>query len=136
MAQGTTPSTLAPASSSAHQIYDLSLFVIAITGAIFLVVGGLLTIALVRFRARKSDPLGEPDQIYGSTQIELAWTVIPGLIVVVLFLATARIIFATQDTPRPAAAVDVTDRPSVLVGIPVPEVRCRRRQRTPHTREQ
>src|SRR3977135_2989872 len=104
IAQGTTPSTLAPASTPAHQIFDLSIFVIAITGGIFLVVGGLLTVALYRFRARKSDPLGEPAQIYGSTQIELAWTVIPVLIVVVLFLATARVIHAIQDARKPATA--------------------------------
>jgi cytochrome c oxidase subunit II len=106
--QSTTPSTLAPASTPAHQIFDLSIFVIAITGGIFLVVGGLLAVALYRFRARKTDPLGEPAQIYGSTQIELAWTVIPVLIVVVLFLATARIIFAIQDAPKPKTALDVT----------------------------
>ena len=46
--------------------------------------------------------------MYGSTQIELAWTVIPILIVVVLFLATARVIHAIQDAPKPAAAVEVT----------------------------
>jgi cytochrome c oxidase subunit 2 len=108
VAQGTTPSTLAPASTPAHQIFDLSIFVISITGGIFVVVGGLLAIALYRFRARKTDPAGEPAQIYGSTQIELAWTVIPILIVVVLFLATARIIFAIQDAPKPKSALDVT----------------------------
>jgi len=108
IAQGTTPSTLAPVSTPAHQIFDLSVFVVAITGGIFLVVGGLLAVALYRFRARKTDPLGEPAQIYGSTQIELAWTVIPVLIVVVLFLTTARIIFAIQDAPKPKAALDVT----------------------------
>jgi cytochrome c oxidase subunit II len=107
-AQGTTPSTLAPASTPAHQIFDLSVFVVAITGGIFLVVGGLLVVALYRFRARKSDPMGEPAQIYGSTQIELAWTVIPVLIVVILFLTTARIIFAIQDAPKPKTALDVT----------------------------
>jgi cytochrome c oxidase subunit 2 len=107
-AQGTTPSTLAPASTPAHQIFDLSVFVVAITGGIFLVVGGLLAVALYRFRAQKTDPLGEPAQIYGSTQIELAWTVIPILIVVVLFLTTARIIFAIQDAPKPKTALDVT----------------------------
>jgi cytochrome c oxidase subunit II len=107
-AQGTTPSTLAPASTSAHQIFDLSIFVVAITGGIFLVVGGLLAVTLYRFRARKTDPLGEPAQIYGSTQIELAWTVIPVLIVVILFLTTARIIFAIQDAPKPKTALDVT----------------------------
>ena len=102
------PSTLAPASTPAHQIFDLSVFVLSITGVIFLVVGGLLAIALFRFRARNSDPSGEPAQIYGSTQIELAWTVIPLLIVVVLFLTTARIIFAVQDAPKPKTALDVT----------------------------
>jgi cytochrome c oxidase subunit II len=107
-ARGTTPSTLAPASTPAHQIFDLSVFVVAITGGIFLVVGGLLAVALYRFRAKKTDPLGEPAQIYGSTQIELAWTVIPVLIVVVLFLTTARIIFAIQDAPKPKTALDVT----------------------------
>src|SRR6267154_2220958 len=108
IAQGTTPSTLAPASTPAHQIFDLSIFVVALTGGIFLVVGGLLAIALFQFRARKTDPAGEPAQIYGSTQIELAWTVIPLLIVVVLFLTTARIIFAIQDAPKPKTALDVT----------------------------
>jgi cytochrome c oxidase subunit 2 len=103
-----TPSTLAPASTPAHQIFDLSIFVVSITGGIFLVVGGLLAVTLFRFRARKSDPYAEPAQIYGSTQIELAWTVIPVLIVVVLFLTTARIIFAIQDAPKPTAALDVT----------------------------
>ena len=108
LAQDSIPTTLAPASTPAHQIFDLSIFVVAITGGIFVVVGGLLAIVLFRFRARKTDPVGEPAQIYGSTQIELAWTVIPILIVVVLFLTTARIIFAIQDAPKPKTALDVT----------------------------
>jgi cytochrome c oxidase subunit 2 len=108
LAQGSLPTTLAPASTPARQIFDLSIFVVAISSGIFLVVGGLLAFALFRFRARKTDPAGEPAQIYGSTQIELAWTVVPILIVVVLFLTTARIIFAIQDAPKPRAALDVS----------------------------
>lgn len=108
LAHGQTPSTLAPGSTSARQIFDLSIFVISLTSGIFVLVGGLLALALVRFRARKSDPLAEPAQIYGSTQVELAWTVVPVLIVVVLFLTTARIIFAIQDAPKPDTALDVT----------------------------
>src|SRR5260370_19997454 len=76
IAQGTAPSTLAPASTPAHQIFDLSIFVVAITGGIFLVVGGLLAVALYPFRARKTDPLGEPGPIHRRTHIELACTVI------------------------------------------------------------
>jgi cytochrome c oxidase subunit II len=110
VAQGalTTPSSLAPASTPAHEIYALSQFVLVITGAIFVIVGGLLAFVVVRFRARSSDAEHEPAQIYGSAQVELAWTVIPVLIVVVLFLTTARIIFAIQDAPEPKSALDVT----------------------------
>jgi cytochrome c oxidase subunit 2 len=55
LAQGQIPSTLVPASTSAHQIFGLSIFVISITSGIFVLVGGLLTLALIKFRARKSD---------------------------------------------------------------------------------
>lgn len=103
-----TPSIFAPASTPANTIFGLSIFVLAITGGIFVVVGGLLTYAVIRYRERKTDDASEPPQIYGSTQIELAWTVIPILIVVVLFLTTARIIFAIQDAPQPKDALDVT----------------------------
>ena len=104
----TTPSILRPASTPANDIYHVSLFVLLITGAIFVVVAGLLAFVIIRFHARKSDAEHEPAQIYGSTQVELAWTVIPVLIVVVLFLTTTRIIFAIQDAPEPKSALDVT----------------------------
>jgi cytochrome c oxidase subunit II len=84
------------------------MFVLAVTALIFVVVGGLLVYAVVKFRSRSIDAGREPAQVYGSTQIELAWTVIPVLIVIVLFLATARVIHAIQDAPKPRAAIDVT----------------------------
>jgi cytochrome c oxidase subunit 2 len=98
----------APASTPARTIFGLSMFVLAVTAIIFVVVGTLLLYSVVKFRARAADAGHEPAQVYGSTQIELAWTVIPVLIVVVLFLATARVIHAVQDAPKPAAALDVT----------------------------
>jgi cytochrome c oxidase subunit II len=102
------PNIFDPHSTPADSILHLSRFVLIITGLIFLVVVTLLTYAIVKFRARTSDSSQEPAQVYGSTQIELAWTVIPVLIVVVLFLATARVIHAIQDAPKPATALDVT----------------------------
>ena len=98
----------APASTPASSIAHLSMFVLAITGIIFAVVFVLLVYAIVKFRGRAADAGREPAQVYGSTQIELAWTIIPILIVVVLFLATARVIHAVQDAPEPANAFEVT----------------------------
>jgi cytochrome c oxidase subunit II len=98
----------APASTPAKSIADLSVFVLVITGIIFVVVFALLVYSVVKFRGRVTDAGREPAQVYGSTQIELAWTIIPILIVVVLFLATARVIHAVQDAPEPAGAVQVT----------------------------
>jgi len=98
----------APETTPAQWIVDLSVFVLSITGIIFVVVAGLLVYALWKFRATREDANREPAQVYGSTQIELAWTVIPILIVVVLFLATARVIHAVQDATKPPNALDVT----------------------------
>ncbi len=98
----------APQSTPAKSIFNLSLFVLTITGIIFAVVFTLLVYAILKFRARSASANSEPAQVYGSTQIELAWTIIPCLIVVVLFMATARVLHAVQDAPMPASAVEVT----------------------------
>ena len=100
----------APAGTPAHSIFGLSMLVLGITTGLFIVVGGLLVYVLFRFRHRASDPMSdqEPPQIYGSKQIELSWTVIPILIVVMLFLATARVILSTERARKPASALDVT----------------------------
>ncbi len=102
-----TPNIFSPASTPAQSIYHLSLFVIAICGAIFLTVFSLLVYAVVKFRRRADDDGREPPQIYGSNQMELAWTVIPVVIVVVLFLATARVIHAIEDAKLPSSTVEV-----------------------------
>lgn len=106
--ENSAPSIFDPRSTPAASIYRLSLFVLAITGLIFLVVFSLLSYAVVKFRNRDANTNREPAQVYGSTQIELAWTIIPILIVVILFLATARVIHAIEDAPKPATAVEVT----------------------------
>jgi len=102
------PNIFDPRSTPAHSIRHLSFFVLSITGLICLVVSSLLTYVIVRFRRKAGDLGREPAQVYGSTQIELAWTVIPILIVALLFAVTARVIHAVQDAPKPSSAVEVT----------------------------
>jgi cytochrome c oxidase subunit 2 len=97
----------APVSTPADSIFGLSIFVLLTMGVIFVVVFALLAYTVVRFRNRRGDDRREPAQIYGSTQVELAWTVIPVLIVVALFLAAARVIASVQNPPRPSGALEV-----------------------------
>ena len=109
-AQGPSPvpNIFDTVSTPADSIHRLSLFVLTITTLIFIVVFSLLIYAIVKFRHRPTDENHEPPQVYGSNQVELAWTVIPVLIVLVLFFATARVIQSVQDAVPPANAIQVT----------------------------
>src|SRR6202162_4627506 len=98
----------APVSTPAQSIFDLSRLVLMVTAAIFVVVFSLLAYAIVKFRKRRTSDGREPAQVYGSTQVELAWTVIPILIVLVLFLASARVIASIQNAARPSNSLQVT----------------------------
>jgi cytochrome c oxidase subunit 2 len=103
-----TPSIFAPVSTPAFAIRDISYFVLGICAVIFVVVAALLIYSIIRFRRRRGEDEREPPQVYGSNQIELAWTVVPVLIVFVLFLATARYIFGIEGHEAPSQALQVT----------------------------
>ncbi|MGB2627307.1 MAG: cytochrome c oxidase subunit II [Candidatus Acidiferrum sp.] len=107
LGQVQTPDIFKPASTPADSIHRLSLFVLVITGLIFAVVFSLLVYAVAKFRQGGSKDTLEPAQVYGSNQIELAWTVVPVLIVLVLFFATARVIQSVQEAQPPPGALEV-----------------------------
>jgi cytochrome c oxidase subunit II len=104
---GMVPNIFAPESVPAHSITHLAGLVLAITGTMFVIVGGLTVYAVIRFRRRANDDGTEPAQIYGSGPLEAAWTTVPVLIVLVLTLSTARVIHEMQDAREPAGALDV-----------------------------
>jgi cytochrome c oxidase subunit 2 len=97
-------SILDPVSPPAESIRDLAVLVLVIIAGIFVVVEGLLVYALVRFRAGRPAASGEPAQLYGSTPIEIAWTVAPTLVVVVLTLVILRTLWDVKVEARPADA--------------------------------
>jgi cytochrome c oxidase subunit 2 len=101
------PNIFRPASTPADEIHTISNFTLMITGLIFAVLFSLLVYVVFRFRQFAAHDNLEPPQVYGSNQIELAWTVIPVLIVLVLFLVTARVIHSVQPT-RPRGGLEVT----------------------------
>ena len=71
----------------------------------FVVVAGLLVWSMIRYR-RRGDEL--PPQVHGNNKLELTWTLIPLLLVVVLFVVTIQgQNKALEKSARPALEVDV-----------------------------
>lgn len=101
-----------PDSPPAREIRDLGYLVVGICAAIFLVVQGFLVLAIVRgVRARKAAEAagekGEPVQLHGSVPVEVAWTVIPVIIVFVLTLVTIRTIRDIDLVEAPEDAIEI-----------------------------
>ena len=77
---------LDPQSPLARAIYDLGIMSGIVFALIFVIVTGAIIYAILRFRARVGEP--DPRQISGNRNVEIAWTIIPFLIVVFLLVMT------------------------------------------------
>jgi cytochrome c oxidase subunit II len=73
------------------------------TVPILMAVFGILAYIMVRYRARPDTPAPKP--VYGSTRLEIVWTLIPALIVLFIAVPTIQAIFALQDEPPADALV-------------------------------
>jgi cytochrome c oxidase subunit II len=101
-------STLVSRSDLQRSILSLYALITWITAVIGLLVFVLLGIILVRFRARPDAPL--PRQIRGHTLMEIAWTVVPALVLLVIAIPTIQTIFRTQTAAAPPGALQVEVR--------------------------
>ncbi len=99
-------SSIAPTTDFAHVIHELYVSLFWWTLIILVVVWAVLAYILVRFRARPDSP--EPEQIHGHLGLEIAWTIVPALIVVAIAIPTIQAVFSTQQgDPENAMVVDV-----------------------------
>jgi cytochrome c oxidase subunit 2 len=99
------PSPLNPASAEARNIANLYWFTFWIALAIFIVVEGLLLYAVIRFRQK--DPEITPPKIHGSTPLEIAWTVAPALVLLIVFVLMIRTMNAAAEPPADAMQIKV-----------------------------
>jgi cytochrome c oxidase subunit 2 len=106
LAQSSVLRVLDPGSPGARSIFDLGVVSALILGTIFVIVGGIVVYALMRFRWREGEP--DPKQVAGNTKVEIIWTAIPCLIVVALFALTARTMSLSDPPPPPEPDLIVT----------------------------
>jgi cytochrome c oxidase subunit 2 len=83
-------------------LHDLVLVIITV---ITLFVGGLLVWVMYRYNAQKNPT---PSQTSHNTILEIAWTVIPVLILVVIAIPSFRLIYYQDRTPDPDMTIKVT----------------------------
>ena len=97
---------LDPQSPLARAIYDLGIVSTVILGLIFVIVTGGIVYAILRFRARPGE--ADPKQIAGNKKVELTWTIIPFLIVLLLFALTIQAMNRADPPPAPMPDLVVT----------------------------
>lgn len=88
----------------ARAIADLSIWMLLVCLAIFLIVAGLVTYAGWRFRARVGE--AEPKQVFGSFRWELAYVIPPTVLLAVIFTFTLRVMH-TSDPPAQSSGDDI-----------------------------
>jgi cytochrome c oxidase subunit 2 len=104
------PTIFSPAGPAAAELHSVTWLLVGICGAIFVVVQAALLHTIVSsLRARRAAAAegGEPPQVYGSNPVELAWTVIPVVIVFLLALVSVRLIREVELTEPPEGALRV-----------------------------
>jgi cytochrome c oxidase subunit 2 len=102
LATGCAPDSVTQQGQAVHNLYLLFLYIAAV---VYVVVAALVIWSVVRYR-RRDDEL--PKQTHGNNRLELTWTLIPTVIVLVLFAFTLR----AQDQ-----VLDQSGRPDVNVTV-------------------
>ena len=101
---GYPQTTFRPVSEFGDILNDVFYNTFGWTMGILVLVIALILFAAYRFRERPDTP--HPEQIHGNTRLEIAWTIVPAIIVVLMGVPTVKAIFSTQEEP-PAGALEV-----------------------------
>ncbi|MBZ0303107.1 MAG: cytochrome c oxidase subunit II [Anaerolineae bacterium] len=104
----TAPLILPPeASAEAQQVDNLFKILLAIGGAIFLLVQGALVFSVIRFRARPGDK-SDGVALHGNATLEFVWTAIPAVIVLILSIISFQVWVSTTSAKDNEMVVNVT----------------------------
>ena len=77
-----------PVTEDGRDVFNLYLVVLALAAIVFIGVEGFILYAIFRYRRQPGDDV-LPEQHHGNNTIEIIWTIIPTVIVLVLVAMTA-----------------------------------------------
>jgi cytochrome c oxidase subunit 2 len=96
------------ASSAAGQVDTLYFFLVVLSAFFVILIFGLVALFAIRYRRRYEGQ--KAVQIHGSTALEVAWTVIPFLLTLVLFGWGAGLYYRNARAPRNAIEIYVVGK--------------------------
>jgi cytochrome c oxidase subunit 2 len=98
--------TLDPAGPVAEKQAGLFWLVFWIAAVVFVLVEGMLVYTVWRFRRRSA--ADTPKQVHGNTRLEIAWTIIPALLLAGVAVPTVGTIFDLAESPEGAMRIEIT----------------------------
>jgi cytochrome c oxidase subunit 2 len=98
--------TLTPKSDVTQKFYDIFYTITAIDIVILIVVAAAFFLALFVFSSRAGEP-GEPSHKHHDLWLEMAWTIIPSILVIFITVPTVRTIIQTQPDKWPPDTLEV-----------------------------
>jgi cytochrome c oxidase subunit II len=99
------PDSFAVVTPQGSAIASLFWVALALSALVFALVVGVLVVTLVRDRGRPGDP--DPEQVHGNRTLEIAWTVAPALLLLVMFVLTVRTMQTVNAEPSSPLRVQV-----------------------------
>jgi len=94
-----------PQSTIAEQIFDLHTLIMWIIVGIFVVVFGMMTIAIVRHRKSVGH---KAEQFHENTTVEIIWTIVPFIILIGMAYPATKTVIAMKDTSNPDITIKAT----------------------------
>jgi len=94
-----------PVTSIASDIYQLHVWMIAICGVIFLAVFGVMFYSILKHRKSVGHKAAN---FHESTTVEIAWTVVPFIIVILMALPATKTVVAMKDTSNADITIKAT----------------------------
>lgn len=92
-----------PRSDWARSLWELQQLTNVLGLAVGVAVLVITTYIVLRFRHKPGEP--DPEQTHGNTTLELAWTLIPAVLLAIIAVPTVQKIFASHAEPPPNALV-------------------------------
>jgi cytochrome c oxidase subunit 2 len=102
-------STLVAGSDLNRSVLSVYSIITWVAAGIAVLVFVVLGLALFRYRERAATP-GLPAQVRGHTGLELAWTIAPAFVLLIVAIPTIQVVFRTQSSATPPGALEVTVR--------------------------